>query len=327
MRVFFGYQTTSSFVERDLKIIRSKYTIVPRKLRHNNPLRFIVDMYWAARSDVLFFWFASLRIVPLVWLSSLLGMKIVIVVGGYEAANLPELNYGSARRPLSRALVRYTLRHAVRVLAVSEASLESIVKNLRISRDRITLLYHGFSDVAGEINNVRENLVVTIGAVTEATWLCKGLKELFEVAARMPDVKFMHIGPVRTDIEKLLGAKLPENVSLQGEVPFSSLGKYLNPAKVCFQLSRHESFGCAVADAMLFGCIPVVSNLYSLPEVVGDCGVIVNGHDLDEIEAAVRRALAMPPDEAQRCRNRILSEFPLDRRARGLLGVLRAIET
>jgi glycosyltransferase involved in cell wall biosynthesis len=327
MRVFFGYQTPSSFVERDLRVIRSQYPVVSRQLRHNNPLRFVADVYWAARSDVLYFWFASLRIAPLVWFGSLLSKKIVIVVGGYEAANLPDINYGSARRPTSRAVVRFMLRRAVRVLAVSRASLDSIVKNLEVPRKRITLIYHGFADSAGELRGAREKLVVTIGAVNEITWLRKGLKEFFEVAALMPDVRFVHIGPVELDIEKKLGAKLSDNVILQGEVPFSHLGDYLGSAKVCFQLSRHESFGCAVADAMLFGLIPVVSDLYSLPEVVGDCGIIVKSYDLDRIAGAVREALAMPDSEANRCRQWILTQFSETKRAESVLGVLREVET
>jgi len=47
-------------------------------------------------------------------------------------------------------------------------------------------------------------------------------------------------------------------------------------SKIYLQLSRHEAFGVSVVEAMKYGCIPIVSNAFALPEVVGNNGYIIN---------------------------------------------------
>lgn len=327
MRVFFVCPEMSSFVDRDLRIIGQRHEVFARRLRHYNPLYAIADLIRVVRSQLVFFWFASLRNLPLVLLATLLRRKQVVVVGGYEAANLPELDYGSARSPWRRALVRFMLRRAHRILAVSRASQNSIEENLDLPRDKIRLLYHGFADPGDCGDSERHQVVVTIGCIDEITWLRKGIKEFFEVAALMPDLDFFHIGEVRIDIKRKLGRPPTENVSLLGVIPFSKLGRHLCRAKVYLQPSRHESFGCAVADAMLLGCIPVVADLFALPEVVGDCGFILPNLNLDEIQAAIRQAFALCAEEGVRCRRRILTEFPEKKRADALLAILAELES
>lgn len=325
MRVFVAYPVTSSFVERDLKTIREKHEVVARNLKPLKLSTVITSLIEVARCDLVFFWFASLRNLPLMLWASLLRRRQVVIVGGYEAANLPELDYGAARPGWKRGLTRFMLKRAEKILAVSKASADSISKNLDIDPDRVELLYHGFDD-PGEIDSPsRENLVVTIGVIDDITWLRKGIKDFIEIAAVMPDLHFLHIGAVTIDVEKKLGRPLPDNLKLLGKVPFSRLGQHLCRAKVYVQASRHESFGCAGADAMLFGCIPVVSNLFSLPEVVGDCGVILKSLEQKELQAGIRSALTFSEADGVRCRKRILSEFPGRKRADRLLSILQEI--
>jgi glycosyltransferase involved in cell wall biosynthesis len=87
---------------------------------------------------------------------------------------------------------------------------------------------------------------------------------------------------------------------------------------VYVQPSHHEGFGLSVAEAMLAGCVPVVTAAAALPEVVGDAGVQVASDRPDEVAAGVRRALEAGPDAGARARERVLREFPVEMRRRGL---------
>jgi len=91
---------------------------------------------------------------------------------------------------------------------------------------------------------------------------------------------------------------------------------------VYVQASRHEGFGMTVAEAMLAGCVPVVTSAGALPEVVGDIGVIVESPDPADVAAGVSEALAAPDEERARARQRVLDRFPLEVRRRGLLGLV-----
>jgi glycosyltransferase involved in cell wall biosynthesis len=65
---------------------------------------------------------------------------------------------------------------------------------------------------------------------------------------------------------------------------------------------------------MLAGCIPVVSDRGSLPEVVGDCGIVLHDCRPQAIAEAIRTALGAATQERLAARNRILSAFPMGKR-------------
>jgi glycosyltransferase involved in cell wall biosynthesis len=68
---------------------------------------------------------------------------------------------------------------------------------------------------------------------------------------------------------------IPKNLELVGSVNHSELQNYYKKAKIYCQFSRSESFGVAIVEAMYFGCIPFVTNVGGMPELVGDNGLIV----------------------------------------------------
>ena len=62
-------------------------------------------------------------------------------------------------------------------------------------------------------------------------------------------------------------------------------------SKVYCQLSLHESFGCALVEAMLCDCIPVVTNRGALPEIVGKEGYIIPFGNVNRTVEAIKEAL------------------------------------
>jgi len=325
VNILFVSPDLPSFVARDLKILRERHNVVVRFVHHVNLFRFLGDVRRLWKSDFLFLWFASIFALPLVIVARLLGKRIVTVVGGYEAADEPEIEYGSARSPFLRPLVRWILALSDQVLAVSHASQEEIQRNLVIVPNKIRVLYHGFEDIPVEGRTPRNPMIVNVGHVSDDTWKKKGIYDLILTAEQMPDIQFVHIGSLRINVASKLGRPLPPNLRFVGEVPFEQLGRYLSTAKVYVQLSQHESFGCSVAEAMLFRCIPVVSNAAALPEVVGDCGIIIESRETSDVVEAVRRALAMPETEGDRARQRVRAHFSYDRRRDALLQVINML--
>ena len=108
---------------------------------------------------------------------------------------------------------------------------------------------------------------------------------------------------------------------LTGRLSDEELDDLLRRASAYVQASRHEGFGMGVAEAMLAGCIPVVTAAGALPEVVGDAGVVV-GPEPEAIAEGVRRALELGPEARAAARERIVTRFPLQVRRDGLLGLV-----
>ncbi len=325
MNILFVSPDLPSFVARDLKILRERHNVVVRFVRHVNPLRFLGDLHALWKSDLLFVWFASIYALPLVIAARLLGKRVVTVVGGYEAANKPEIGYGSARSPFRRTLVRWILVLADQVLAVSRSSELQIQRNLAVASNKIRMLHHGFEHISFDTDYPKTPKVINVGQVSDETWKTKGIYDFVVTAEQMLDIQFIHIGSLRINVAAKLGRPQPPNLTLIGQVPFEHVGRYLSTAKVYLQLSRHESFGCSVAEAMLCRCIPVVSNAAALPEVVGDCGIIIESRETSDVVDAVRRALAMPDTEGDRARQRVRAHFSYERRRDALLQVINML--
>ena len=141
-------------------------------------------------------------------------------------------------------------------------------------------------------------------------------------ASHFPDVPFVLIGRWSHDgaIEFLKKIATP-NVRFTGFLSDIELKQYLVRAKVYAQLSYHEAFGCALAEAMLHECVPVVTNQYALPEVVGDSGYLVPFGNIPKTVDAIRNALT-DTDSGKKARQRISHNFPLEKRRRELVSVI-----
>jgi len=97
------------------------------------------------------------------------------------------------------------------------------------------------------------------------------------------------------------------------------LAGLMSRSKVYVQASLHEGFGCALAEAMLCQCIPVVAKSTALPEVVGDCGFYLTSQSPEELAALISKALSADMKLGVRARERIKALFALEKRQDALL--------
>ncbi len=151
----------------------------------------------------------------------------------------------------------------------------------------------------------------------------KGHQPFVEAARHLPDVRFVFVGKWHDDAIEHLRGLAPENVEFTGWLSDEQLQEMYRRASVYVQASRHEGFGLAVAEAMLAGCVPVVTNVTAMPEVVDGAGVLIPSQDPATVAEGVRRALALGPDAHRAARERILGEFPVELRRRRIQRVVR----
>jgi glycosyltransferase involved in cell wall biosynthesis len=167
--------------------------------------------------------------------------------------------------------------------------------------------------------------VLTVASLKPDTLLRKGLNEFAAVAARLPQIPFLIAGPQDPAVAAEMRRTAPPNLRLLGPVYGDALIELMQASAVYAQLSAYESFGMALAEAMLCGCVPVVTDRASLPEVVGATGAIVPYADLDAYAAAIQAALAAPPAAGEEARRQILHCFPIERRRNALLLALEEV--
>jgi len=84
---------------------------------------------------------------------------------------------------------------------------------------------------------------------------------------------------------------LEDYVHFLGRIPTEDLVILYNAARLLVHPSFYEGFGLPPLEAMACGTPVVVSNTSSLPEVVGDAGLLVDPEDVEGLTVAIWRAL------------------------------------
>ncbi|MCL6561229.1 MAG: glycosyltransferase family 4 protein, partial [Firmicutes bacterium] len=96
--------------------------------------------------------------------------------------------------------------------------------------------------------------------------------------------------PLQCDITYVRSARFP-NIYDLGYVPEEDLSLLYGGADLFVYPSRYEGFGLPPLEAMACGTPVVVSNVASLPEVIGDAGICVDPYNVDDIAQGIYRVL------------------------------------
>jgi glycosyltransferase involved in cell wall biosynthesis len=320
-RLLYVHSRKASFVAIDREILAERYEVEDlfQPGRVPNPLRVLRGVLGA---DVVFGWFASWHTFLPITLAWILRKPSVLIIGGFDTANMPDIGYGYQQGGLRRLASRWIMRRACRLVTNSQYSLSEIERNTPIPPERVTVIHHGVPDPFGETPATKEREALTVGAIDHTTLVQKGQVPFVEAARTLPDVRFTFAGRWLDDSVEQLRTRAGDNVRFTGWLSDEDLHAAYRRAAVYVQASRHEGFGLAVAEAMLAGCVPVVMNVTAMPEVVGDAGVLIESQQPQDVADGVRRALELGPDAARHARERILTAFPMERRRDGILRVV-----
>src|SRR5829696_375855 len=100
-QILFVHNDQASFVQTDLRLLRERYAVTDLYLpsRRFNPAAILAAV---ARHDLVVGWFASWHTCLPVLCARLLGKPSLLVVGGYDLANMPAIGYGHQRGGLKK---------------------------------------------------------------------------------------------------------------------------------------------------------------------------------------------------------------------------------
>jgi len=113
-------------------------------------------------------------------------------------------------------------------------------------------------------------MVLTVAKVdSERTFRLKGLDTFIEVAGLLPEISFCIAG-FGGEKPAWLSIPLPPNLMVTGDLPHDQLPQYYLQSLIYCQFSRSESFGIALAEAIHYGCLPLITRVGGMPEIVRD---------------------------------------------------------
>jgi glycosyltransferase involved in cell wall biosynthesis len=318
VRILYVYSRPYPFVRTDLELLRERWDV--REWAQPGRYANLLKLQRAVRdADLMFGWFASWHTFWPFTLAPLLRKPSVLVTGGFDTANLPEIGYGYQQGGVAKPAASWIIRRATKLVTNSEFTRDEVARNVGVDARDVSVVYHGVADPFGDLpRGRREPIALTVGNVAWLTFERKGLRTFVEASRLAPDVRFVVVGKWMDDAVDKLRELGGDNVEYTGWVSEEDLAEWFRRASVYVQPSRHEGFGISVAEAMLAGCVPVVSTAGALPEVVGDVGVQLAAASPQAVADAVRAKLDAPEEERARARRRVLERFTLDGRREGL---------
>jgi len=230
------------------------------------------------------------------------------------------------------------------IIAVSENTKRDTVQHLGVPEDKITVVYEAPSPIFRPMDRqkaeewVRDHhgvdgrfvlFVSTIEPRKNVPTLVQAIGQLRECYKE--DVHLVLAGgkgwlfeDAFATIEEL---NLDAQVHFLGRVSSEELLYLYNAAELLAHPAFYEGFGLPPLEAMACGLPVIVSNVASLPEVVGDAGLLIDPHDVDELAVAMWRILT-DSELRQEMRDKGLKQaqrFSWERAARETAAIYRLV--
>jgi len=234
---------------------------------------------------------------------------VVVSIHDLSFEHLPDTFKFRSRTQL-RLTVRRSARKAARVIALSQHGRSDIINTYGLSSDRVDVIplaaptHFGPVTDEKELQRVRQtygikrDYILSVGSIQPRKNLRRLLAAYSSLHEAQPKGKLPQlvvVGKCAWLYEETLRAinelKLSKSVILTGYVPESDLPALYSGAACFVYLSYFEGFGLPPLEAMKCGTPVIVGNRTSLPEVVGDAGVLVDPFAVDDIAAAITRVL------------------------------------
>ncbi len=226
---------------------------------------------------------------PSPWVSTL--FDVIPLVLDYQ-------DLAGERRRWQRRAARY--RSAAGVIAISRQTADDGIRLLGLDPKRIEVIHLGVGDEFRPPTGKREadpSYLLLAGEYSER----KGYQEAFATLGRLADAGYRHrlhvigrVAPwVKPSVDAVVSrAPSPERIDVLGFVD-DVVAEYQH-ASLLLMTSRYEGFGLPILEAMACGTPVVGFANSSIPEVVGDAGVLVADGD---VEAMARAAGAILDDD------------------------------
>jgi len=296
------------------------FTVLPGR-RMWSQLRLPREL-WRHRPQLFF---APSHVVP--FLTPGLALTVVhdLAFERYPAA------YSLGAREYLKSTTRWAERRCPRLITVSRATADDLVRLHGVPRQRLTVVPLGGGEPPGcsmsaeaahrrllELQ-IDRPFVLHVGRV-EAR---KNQVTTLRAVERLPDLVLVCAGPV-TDA-RMAGQLQSPRCRLLGLVSDADLEALYSTAEALVFPSLYEGFGLPILEAMRRGVPVVTAAVSSLPEVGGDAAVYVDDpRDAEALSGAIDRALG------DRARRRDLgyaqaAKFTWDRTAAGVASVIREL--
>jgi glycosyltransferase involved in cell wall biosynthesis len=242
-----------------------------------------------------------------------------------------------------RFAIRRTAQRADHIVTCSDYSREDILRTYNLPGSRVTSIHlaaPGF--LQPETNAERfatmrrkyglpEEFILGVGSIQPRKNLERLIAAYAAVAKRRDVPPLVLAGKMAwlygSSVDAAAQNGVADRVTFTGFVPDEDLSALYSAAMFFVYPSFFEGFGLPPLEAMQCGTPVITGNLTSLPEVVGDAGIMVDPYDVSAIAGAIERLLSDKTLRADLCARGIerSKQFSWEKTARETLDVFQRV--
>lgn len=343
-KLIYIYPKKVSFINNDIHFLQKKYNVISQNLNWGSPIKlpvnfirqlyFLVVNIYATKSIIVNFggYFSLLPVL----IGNFFNIKTFIILNGTDCVSFPKYNYGSLRKPILKFFIKNAYKLATKLLPVDESLIyqnynfdDSVVHqkqginaffpNLKTP---IKTISNGFDTSFWKPSTSQKKGFITVAGINnKKTFNVKGIDFILENAFHYPKENFTIIGISKKIIESL--EDIPNNVKIIPFLKKEALKKEYQKHDFYIQVSINEGFGCALAEAMLCGCIPVISKVGALPNVTDNIGFTIDKKNTVAFSTVLNKIIKLTEEEkrilSKKARERIVTNFDISVRERLIL--------
>ncbi|HAU30906.1 MAG TPA: glycosyltransferase family 1 protein [Desulfotomaculum sp.] len=199
-----------------------------------------------------------------------------------------------------------TLKTADKIITDSNSTKKDLINYFNIPEEKIKVIFLGVDEKfkpldKEEINEVKQRynlnfpFILYVGTLEPRKNIPTLIKAFYKLKKKNIEHKLVITGKKGWKYKKIFETidklNLQKNVTFTGYVSDEDLPALYNTADLFVYPSLYEGFGFPPLEAMACGTPVITSNTSSLPEVVGDAGIMVNPYDVDGLADAMHEVL------------------------------------
>lgn len=218
------------------------------------------------------------------------------------------------------------------IIVVSENTRKDLVKDFKIDPKKTRKVLHGIDhETFKPIKNIaraKNRLITTASADVPLKGLIYLIRAYDALLKEFPDLNLTVIGRLREGptSEELEKRGIKEKVKFVTDLSGEEIAELYAISTIAVSPSVYEGFGFPAGEAMSCGIPLVATNGGSLPEVVGDAGIIVQHSNPRSLVNALKDLLNSPEKQKElsyKGRERVLERFTWKRAAKELVEVYK----
>ncbi|MDD2944147.1 MAG: glycosyltransferase, partial [bacterium] len=190
---------------------------------------------------------------------------------------------------------------SVHLLPISDYTANDLKRHLDIPQERMSTIYAGLAPSLGprtpeKVDQVKIKFAInrpyllSVGALDRHKNFNTVLTSFMHVSQQIP-LQLVVVGsfcdPYFTLYKKYVAENNVQGIVFTDFVDNETLATLYSGALCHIFLSRYEGFGLTPLEAMACGCPVITSNTSSLPEVVGDAGILVDPLDAGTVAESI----------------------------------------